>query len=339
MNFKERPGLKKSSEPVSLSEILSPVRKDLRQVEVYLSRWADSASPAIRKMARAAFQKPGKLIRPGILLLAASQLGYRGKKRIAAAAAVEAIHTASLIHDDIIDGSATRRGEKTMAAAYGEKFSLLLGDFFFIRSIAASVRAISPKITDYLTRVTEKMIEGEAEELAQAFNFNLEEKTYWYIVESKTASLFEATCLVAAELAGARPKDKKALSAYGKNLGLAFQVVDDLIDITGSPEETGKPAFSDLREGRMTLPFILAREAASTRDKNKLRQLVEKSRNNHGHLKELFVLLNQTGALQQAYDQAEKLVKKSKESINYLPPTPYSLSLLKMADFVLRRKY
>ncbi|MBC7364629.1 MAG: polyprenyl synthetase family protein, partial [Candidatus Aminicenantes bacterium] len=164
---------------MSLAEILFPVKRDLQQVEVYLSRWAESTSPAIRKMARAVFKKPGKLIRPGILLLAASHFGYKEKERITAAAAIEAIHTASLIHDDIIDGSSTRRGEKTIATVYGEKFSLLVGDFFFIRSITASVTAISPEITEYLTRATEKMIEGEAEELAHAFDFNLKEKTYW----------------------------------------------------------------------------------------------------------------------------------------------------------------
>jgi len=339
MIFTEKPGQKKISETVSLAEILSPVKADLDRVEIYLSKWAESASPVIRKMARAAFRKPGKLIRPGLLLLVASQLGYKGPKRIAAAAAVEAVHTASLIHDDIIDSSDTRRGQKTIAQAYGEKLGLLLGDFFFIRSISNSVTAISPAITEYLAKVTEKMIEGEAEELAHMLDFSLQEKTYWHIIENKTACLFEATCLIAAELAGAPPGEKKALSVYGKNLGLAFQVVDDLMDITGSSEETGKPAFSDLREGRLTLPFILARNLSGQTSQNKLKRLIKESRENHRNLNKLLEWLESTGALSLTYHQAEQLIDKSKKSVEHLKATPYQQSLRQMADFILQRKY
>lgn len=328
-----------STEAVSLDEIFAPVKKDLKQVENFFLKWAENASPALKKMATAFFQKPGKLIRPGLLLLAASQLGYRDEKRIAAAAAVEAVHAASLIHDDLIDGSATRRGQQSLALAYGEKFGLLLGDFFFIKSIATSAAAISPASTQLLARVTEKMIEGEAEELAHMMDYSLDEKTYWHIIEYKTASLFETTCLIASELAGASEEDKRALATYGKNLGLAFQVIDDLIDITGSPEETGKPAFSDLREGRLTLPFILARDLAGPRIKRELKRLIEKSTDDRSRLNKLLDFLIKSGALELTYQRAEKLINHSKKSIKNMKETPYRRSLIQMADFVLLRKY
>lgn len=339
MNLNSKPAKKKNTEPVALAEIMAPVARDLKQVEIYLLKWADGTSPVMKKMVQAAFRNPGKLIRPGILLLTAAHLSYKGQKKIAAAAAIEAIHTASLIHDDIIDGSPFRRGKKTLAVAYGEKFGLLLGDFFFIKSIATSVTGISPVITEHLVRVTEKMIEGEAEELARMFDFNLEEEMYWRIIELKTASLFEATCLIAAELAGCPKTEKKALSEYGKNLGLAFQVVDDLIDITSSPKETGKPGFSDLREGRLTLPFILARDLADPRVKIRLKNLVQAKKHNRASLNELIALLENTGALKLTIKKAEKLIDKSKKSIMNLKDSPYRRSLIDMADFVLMRRY
>lgn len=339
MNLNSKPAKKENTEPASLAEIMAPVARDLKQVEIYLLKWADGTSPVMKKMVQAAFRNPGKLIRPGILLLTASHLGYKGSKKIAAAAAIEAIHTASLIHDDIIDGSSFRRGKKALAVAYGEKFGLLLGDFFFIKSIATSITGISPVIAEHLVQVTEKMIEGEAEELARIFDFNLEEEMYWRIIELKTASLFETTCLIAAELAGCPKIEKKALSEYGKNLGLAFQVIDDLIDITSSQKETGKPSFSDLREGRLTLPFILARDLAGSSVRIRLKNLLQAKKHNQTSLNELLELLESTGALSLTIRKAEKLIEKSKKSIMKLKETPYRWALINMADFVLTRRY
>ncbi|MCX8160115.1 MAG: polyprenyl synthetase family protein [Candidatus Saccharicenans sp.] len=291
-------------------------------------------------MASRTISRRGKLIRPGILLLVTGHLGYRGHQDIFLAAAVEGIHLASLIHDDIIDRSTYRRGEKTALQKFGPDFSLLLGDFFFIRSIARSLSMKETEIPEMLAEAARMMIEGEIEELAESYNFNIGRRRYLKIIEKKTASLFQVTCQLACRLGRAGSAEAEALEEYGLNLGLAFQVIDDLLDLVGQPAQTGKPLFSDLKEGRVTLPLILALKKSDQAEHRKLTALLEaaKKKREEGVWPALSALIQNTGAIQETFRQAASFTARARSAAGRLSPSIYRQSLLQLTDFVLWRE-
>lgn len=324
----------------TLSEIFRPISRRLSRVDRALRSWPGSSSPVVRRLASGTISRQGKLIRPGILLLITGHLGYRDGLDILLAAAVEGIHQASLIHDDIIDRSDFRRGEQTALQRFGPDYSLLLGDFFFIRSISSSLSIKDREIPRMLAETARLMIEGEMEELAESYNFNLSRARYLKIIEKKTASLFQTTCRLAGRLGQAGKKEAEALEEYGRNLGLAFQVTDDLLDLVGQPSRTGKPAFSDLKEGRVTLPLILALRKADSSGRRKLTTLLEKIKDGKDEQlwPELLFQLRNTGAFHQAHRQAASFTARAREAAGRLQPSVYRQSLLQLADFVLRRE-
>jgi len=266
---------------------------------------------------------------------------YQEKDRIEAAATIEAIHAASLIHDDIIDGSALRRGKATALKAFGPEFSLLFGDYLFIKSIARALDFKNKKIARILAEASGQMIEGEIEELTQSYNLKISENTYFKIISKKTASLFQAIGELAAELAGVPPDLSQELKAYGFNLGLVYQIVDDLLDLQGDSDETGKARFSDWREGRITLPVIRAlktwpekqkKQQPAAKKEKKEQKLPADSFNNF--LSEL----EKSGAISSSFRTADKLAHKAKNYLAKLETSPYRESLVKLVDFVLKRK-
>ncbi|MDI6848617.1 MAG: polyprenyl synthetase family protein [Candidatus Saccharicenans sp.] len=291
-------------------------------------------------MAAGAILRQGKLIRPGILLLITGHFGYRGSHDLPLAAAVEGLHLASLIHDDIIDRSAYRRGEKTAWQRFGSDFSLLLGDFFFIRSVARSLALEEKEIPAMLAEAARLMIEGEIEELAESHNIKISRARYLKIIEKKTASLFQTTCRLAARLGGAGSEETKALEEYGLNLGLTFQVIDDLLDLTGRPSQTGKPAFSDLREGRVTLPLIYALRAAGPAEQRQMKKELEriKTEKTQPVNQKLINFIRSTEALQKTFRQAEVLAARARSAVLRLRPSLHRRSLLQLTDFVLWRE-
>jgi len=323
-----------------IKSIFYPIKSEIKSVESQLKIWSKNSPSAIRAMASKVVSNYGKLLRPGLLLLVSGHLGYKGKDRISLAAAIEVVHTASLIHDDIIDNSSLRRGQETAALSFGPDFGLLLGDYLFIRSIKRSLSLTDKNVALILTRVTEEMVEGEIEELRQSFNFNLTENQYYQIIRKKTAGLFQAACELSCYLAQASEKEKAAFITYGHHLGLIFQITDDLLDITGNSAQTGKSILSDLREGRVTLPLILALKNLNPREKiywlaelKKYRQKTNKT-----NYSSILKLMNYTGALEQTFAQAEKKADKARKAIHLLPDSAYRRSLLDLVDFVLYRK-
>lgn len=324
----------------SLSEIFRPISRRLSRVDQVLRSCSGQTSPLLRRMADTTISRQGKLLRPGILLLITGHFGYRDGQDILLAAAVEGIHLASLIHDDIIDRTAYRRGEKTAWQRFGPDFSLLLGDFFFIGSIVRSLSVRAREIPQILAETARMMIEGEIEELAQSYNLRLSRARYLKIIEKKTASLFQTTCRLAGRLGQAGRKEAEALEKYGLNLGLAFQVIDDLLDLVGQPSKTGKPAFSDLREGRVTLPLINALKRADRNLRRELESRLQaiKEYKEAGEWPELIELINSTGALSQTFHQAIDFSRKARRAALELKPSPYRQSLLQLTDFVLWRE-
>ncbi len=328
--------------PLNLEKIFSPVARQLKSVQKCLTALGKGTSPVLKKVVRKVVIRQGKLIRPGIMLLIASHYGHRGRREIAAASALETIHLASLIHDDIIDGSTLRRGQKTALTIFGLEFSLLLGDFLFLQSINSFLNLTDRKITKKLVESTRLMVEGEIEELANSFNLNLKESQYFRIIEKKTARLFQTGCEIACLLSQAPEKEKKALRKYGLNLGLVFQIVDDLLDLVGNPRETGKPRFSDLKEGRITLPFILALKKADPKTKKGFKQLLLRINNrkspNQNNFLSLLKVMENTGSLQLSFKLAQEIADQARSAVKKLQPSPYRQSLLELVDFVLYRK-
>ncbi|HRT25783.1 MAG TPA: polyprenyl synthetase family protein [Candidatus Saccharicenans sp.] len=327
---------------LSLSVIFAPIQTELAQVERQLFNWAKVSSPALRDIARQTVSRPGKLIRPGLFLLITGYFGYDNKDKIKIAATIEAIHSASLIHDDIIDSSALRRGQATAFKAFGPEFSLLFGDYLFIKSIGRALDFKNNQIAKILAEASGQMIEGEIEELAQSFNLELTEKAYFKIIGKKTASLFQASCRLASELAGTPAEIKSELETYGFNLGLVFQIVDDLLDLKGETRETGKSRFSDLREGRITLPLIRAIKTWPEEQKKKVAGWLKRR---HGEWPEPVVSFNDFlleletgGALGSSLKTAEKLAERAKACLAKLEASPYQESLIKLTEFVLKRE-
>ncbi|MBP6059694.1 MAG: polyprenyl synthetase family protein [Candidatus Saccharicenans sp.] len=327
---------------LSLSLIFAPIRTELARVERQLFNWARTSNPALREIARQTVSRPGKLIRPGLFLLITGYFGYNNKDKIKIAATIEAIHSASLIHDDIIDSSALRRGQVTAFKAFGPEFSLLFGDYLFMKSITRALDFKNDKIVKTLAEASGQMIEGEIEELAQSFNLELTEKAYFKIISKKTASLFRASCRLASELAGAPAEIKSELETFGFNLGLVFQIVDDLLDLKAETQETGKPRFSDLREGRITLPLIRAIKTWPEEQKKKVAGWLKKRHREWSEpvagFNDFLLELETGGALASSLKTAEKLAGRAKNCLAKLEPGLYQESLVKLTEFVLKRK-
>jgi len=258
-------------------KVLRQLQGLMPRVERVLSRQAHASDPLTQRMSRHAFAGRGKRVRPGLLLL--TYQAARGSRAnglpsslIHLAAMIEMIHTASVIHDDIIDESLLRRGQDTLHRKWGSKTAMLMGDFLYARSAMLIARHGNMEVLDVVSRSVSEMCQGQMLELANAYNIGLSRKDYLRIIRGKTGALFAAACETGVIMSG-KWRLRQAASAYGLQLGLAFQVMDDILDLTASEEQLGKPVGWDLREGRITLPFILALEAAGGAERRALQSL------------------------------------------------------------------
>ncbi|MGA8013522.1 MAG: polyprenyl synthetase family protein, partial [Candidatus Acidiferrales bacterium] len=287
----------------------------------------------------------GKRLRPALLLLAAGAAGYRGPSAIRMGAVVEMIHSATLVHDDVIDGAQTRRGRPSTNARWGNHMSVLAGDWLYMQSFEIALRERNFAILDILIGLTQNMVEGELLQLTRLGRMDLTEADATALAYRKTACLFSGCARLGAVL-GKQPKDiEEALAGYGRNAGLAFQLVDDLLDFTASPEQLGKPVLSDLKEGKVTLPLIFALEAevnSNGHSPAEGRQLVAKVLEERGFLsvrpEQITKLVKETGALTRASNLAREYVSHAKACLEGLPETEYRRALLAVPDFILDRK-
>ena len=240
-----------------LSQILEPVRDELMRVEREFARHLESRVNVIPEMGKYIQMSGGKRVRPAVLLLAARLCGYTGDRAVLNAAVVEFIHTATLVHDDIIDGAETRRGRLSAHSRWGSDVTVLLGDYLYIRSMAMALTQDTLEIVRLLCDVTLKMIEGELYQLTKTGDVTLTEDEHFEIIRRKTAHLFAGCAEIGGLLGNCTPEQRVALREYGFNLGIAFQMVDDVLDYTAEASALGKPIGGDLREGKLTMPIIL----------------------------------------------------------------------------------
>jgi len=322
---------------VTLAQIFDPIRQDLEQVEREFARHVESHVGLIPEIGRYIQDAGGKRVRPAVLLMASRLAGYTGRRAVLYAAVVEFIHTATLVHDDIVDDSELRRGRQAVHSKWGNDVTVLLGDYLYIKSMALALTEDSLDIVRILCGVTLRMIEGELFQLSKNGDIGLSEADHFEILQRKTADLFGGCAEIGGSLGTLGPDGRQALRDYGFNLGVTFQLVDDLLDLTGREEVLGKPIASDLREGKLTLPFIHLLEHGGPEARSLVADVVrdrdltpERWRRIAGHLAEC-------GSLDYAYRKATEFGARAKASLATLPASAAREGLMALADYILSR--
>lgn len=270
----------------------------------------------------------GKRIRPRLVLLFSEALGFEGPERYELAAVVEFIHTATLLHDDVVDESALRRGRATANATFGNAASVLVGDFLYSRAFQMMVSVNRMRVLDVLADATNVIAEGEVLQLMNMHDPDLAVQDYLQVIRFKTAKLFEASARLGAVLAGASTAVEEACASYGRSLGTAFQLVDDLLDYEGNSDELGKNVGDDLREGKPTLPLLVAMERATGDERALIRHAIE-----HGELEKLpqiLAIVRRTGALDATRDSASAEADQARSALSALPPSAAREALLEL---------
>lgn len=320
-----------------LSQIFEPIRADLELVDREFVRQIESQVAIIPTMGRYIQQGGGKRVRPAVLLMSARLLGYTGERAILFAAAVEFIHSATLVHDDIIDESDLRRGRPAVHARWGNDVTVLLGDYLYIKSMSLALTHDTLDIVRVLCDATLKMIEGEIYQLTKNGDAAITEDEHFDIIRRKTAFLFGASSQIGGMLGGANTAQEEALQQYGFNLGIAFQVVDDLLDFTGDFEALGKPVAADLVEGKMTLPLIHLLQQPGHRGGEIVREIIEKRAATSEQWQEVLGLLREHRSIEYASRRAVEFAELAKKQLQLCPPSSEREALLALPDYVLSR--
>jgi len=327
-----------SKNEITLESLCSSIQDDLDKIEEKLKTFTKSSNLIVSEINSYLFQKTGKRIRPVLLVLCSKLFKYKGNEHIFLSALIETMHTASLIHDDIIDNSKTRRGLPTPHTKWGPNIAVLLGDYLYIKSLYLSLKNSSKEINQLVAEFSAKMIEGELNEYYMSRNLNIKEKDYLDIISKKTASLFCASCQIGSILGYASEKEKKILGEFGTNLGISFQIIDDILDYTADEKTLGKPVLSDLSEGRITLPLIFTLNNDGKENRKRLIELLKIEKLGDNPKKEILNIVKSNGALDYSYKKAQIYSMKSKEIINQFPKSIYKNSLALIPDFNLNRK-
>ncbi|MES9956345.1 MAG: octaprenyl diphosphate synthase [Sedimenticola sp.] len=278
----------------------------------------------------------GKRLRPMIVLLAARTLGYQGDQHIDLAAVIEFIHTATLLHDDVVDGSDMRRNRDTANAVWGNAASVLVGDFLYSRSFEMMVDVNNMRVMEILSTATNRIAEGEVLQLLNCNDPDTTEEKYREVILRKTATLFEAGAQLGAVLNDATEEEEQALAAYGLHLGIAFQIIDDALDYSSSGEEIGKNIGDDLEEGKPTLPLIRAMEVGTPEQRSALREAIEKG--GREYIDVVMEAIESTDAIEYTSRLAVEEADKAKAALEILPPSSYRSALAALADFSVRRR-
>jgi len=305
-----------------------PTEQDMLRVDAVIRERLASRVVLIDQISRYIVGAGGKRIRPRLVLLFAEALGFDGPERHELAAIVEFIHTATLLHDDVVDESALRRGRATANAMFGNAASVLVGDFLYSRAFQMMVSVNRMRVLEVLADATNVIAEGEVLQLMNMHDPDLAVGDYLQVIRYKTAKLFEASARLGAVLSGAPPALEESCAAYGRSLGTAFQLVDDLLDYEGNTDELGKNVGDDLREGKPTLPLLLAMERASGTERTMIRHAIE-----HGEvhkLPEILTIVKRTGALDATRAAAQMEADEARQALAARPPSRAREALLEL---------
>ena len=320
----------------SLEALRALVKDDLGLTDQRVREELKSDVALINQLGEYLVAAGGKRLRPLVVLLAARACGVTGTRHIELAAIIEFIHTATLLHDDVVDGSELRRGRDTANAVWGNPASVLTGDFLYSRAFQMMVKVDEMRVMQVMADATNRIAEGEVMQLLYTHDPDTTEARYTEVIHRKTATLFEAGARLAAVLAKRPAAEEQALVAYGRHLGTAFQLIDDELDYSASAEEMGKNIGDDLAEGKPTLPLIYALQHATGKERELLRGAVE-----HGgldHVQEIIRLVTRSGALAYTRERALSESVKAREALKALPASAYREALADLAEFAVARR-
>ena len=323
----------------SLDALMALVAADMNGVNSVILDRMQSKVALIPELAGHLIAGGGKRMRPMLTLATASLLGYPGTRHHKLAAAVEFIHTATLLHDDVVDGSGMRRGKRTANLIWGNPASVLVGDFLFSRAFELMVEDGSLKVLRILSHASAVIAEGEVEQLTAQRQVDTDEDHYLTIISAKTAALFAAACRVSPVVAEASEDDELALEAYGRNLGIAFQLTDDVIDYASDTETMGKGVGDDFRDGKMTLPVILAYARGNEDDRAFWRSAMGGSRVSDEDLGQATALLRSTDALSDTIERARQYGRRAIDALARFPASKAKAALVAAAEFAVARAY
>ena len=321
---------------MSIRTILSPINDHMKNVDLVIKNSLDSEIPIINKISSHIINSGGKKLRPAVHLLVAGWLGKINKKNYQLAAILEFIHTATLLHDDVVDESSRRRHIKTANSVYGNAASVLVGDFLYSRSFQMMVDVNNMRVMQILANTTNQISEGEILQLININNLKIDENDYINIVKHKTAKLFEASCNLAAITNNAKFHEIKKFSQLGNAFGLIFQIIDDILDYTGQEKKMGKKIGDDLNQGKVTLPIILALKNGSSTQKRALKNTLKEK--NLKKLNQVINILEETNALELARDKAKEYFVIINKIMGAYQANKYSDTLLKLAEYSINRE-
>ena len=320
----------------SAREVFELLREDLVAIEQELGRDAASSVSTITEIAEYLREGGGKRIRPSLLLLSAHLLNYTGQGAIRLGAVVEMVHTATLVHDDIIDGANTRRGRPSANTTWGNEKCVLAGDWLYMQAFKVALEEHSLRVLELLIGLTQQMVEGELLQI-QKLGKAVSEAEYYDLIFRKTACLFSVSMRLGAVLADASETDEANLAAYGRAVGLAFQIVDDVLDLTATEEVLGKPVASDLREGKATLAVIHASDHGTAAERKTIQRVLDDRSFENVSRQQIQEILARNGSVEYAMAAADRYANQSRQALAPFPDSDFKRALLWVPDFVVAR--
>lgn len=334
------PGGEHASKPYAWAgrfHLFHHIEKDLAELEQEIHRVLHTEDPLLWEVSTHLLRAGGKRLRPALLLTCAGFHRYDLRKLFPVAAAVELIHMATLVHDDVVDGSLVRRGLPTVNARWSQQVSILLGDYLFARAFCLLSSEGDNFVVNTMAGVVLDMSRGEIEQTSKCYWLELTEEDYFSCIGKKTAIFIAECCALGAYLSGAPAGETKALREYGYCIGMGFQIIDDLLDLTASEGKLGKPVGSDLRSGVLTLPVIHALRHSP--GKERLREIISRRTMGEEEIQQVREILLRAGSLEYTYDVASRMIGAARDWLQMLPPVPARSALEEIADFIVRREF
>jgi heptaprenyl diphosphate synthase len=323
---------------MNLQDIYQNLKKDLQQIEAKLEESVQTNHPELHDSATHLLKAGGKRMRPVFVLLSGHLGTYDADRLRQVAVALELIHMATLVHDDVIDDADLRRGKRTVKAEWDNRVAMYTGDYIFARALEGITRIEDPEVQQILSRAIMRMCQGEITQIQDLYNARQSLRRYLHRIKRKTALLMAISCQLGALVSGAVPEMVRRLYAYGYYVGMAFQLTDDVLDITGDEQVLGKPAGSDLRQGNVTLPVIYAISHASPSNREKILTHLE-TEGKEGSVEEILSIVRESGGVEYAMELSKRYLQKAVLSLEFLPSSHASESLRLIAEFIVRRSY
>ena len=322
---------------MNFESIYALITDDMGNVDSLIQARLQSDVVLINQLGLYIINSGGKRLRPALTILCARACGYQGDQHINLATIIEFIHTATLLHDDVVDGSDLRRGEKTANAVWGNEASVLVGDFLYTRAFEMMVEMDSMRLMEILSHTTNIIAEGEVMQLMNCNDPDTTEQRYLDVIHHKTAKLFESAGQLGAVISNATPEVEQAMASYAMHLGSAFQLVDDVFDYSASSDVIGKNIGDDLAEGKPTLPLIYAMRTGSAEQASVIREAIEQG--SLEKMPEIVDIINTTGAIDYTAQAAQNEIELAKGTLSILPESDYKNALLTLADFAINRSF